>query len=143
MDETYKLVEGFVNQYQLKNPFIGISSAGVVDSDLGQIIYTGPTIPNYDGTQFFDVFKDLSDDIAVYNDVDAALLGEIKLHRYEEDHIFCLTLGTGIGGAFYSEAFLVFIKVHVTVPMKLVTYSIVKKMVKHMSNVPQHQHLKI
>lgn len=142
MDETYKLVEGFVNQYQLKNPFIGISSAGVVDSDLGQIIYTGPTIPNYDGTQFFDVFKDLSDDIAVYNDVDAALLGEIKLHRYEEDHIFCLTLGTGIGGAFYSEA-LVFIKVHVTVPMKLVTYSIVKKMVKHMSNVPQHQHLKI
>jgi hypothetical protein len=38
-------------------------------------IYTGPTIPNYDGTQFFDVFKDLSDDIAVYNDVDAALLG--------------------------------------------------------------------
>ena len=104
VDETYKLVEGFVNQYQLKNPFIGISSAGVVDSDLGQIIYTGPTIPNYDGTQFFDVFKDLSDDIAVYNDVDAALLGEIKLHRYEEDHIFCLTLGTGIGGAFYSEA---------------------------------------
>lgn len=104
VDETYKLVEGFVNQYQLKNPFIGISSAGVVDSDLGQIIYTGPTIPNYDGTQFFDVFKDLSDDIAVYNDVDAALLGELKLHRYEEDHIFCLTLGTGIGGAFYSEA---------------------------------------
>ena len=40
VDETYKLVEGFVNQYQLKNPFIGISSAGV-DSDLGQIIYTG------------------------------------------------------------------------------------------------------
>ena len=64
MDETYKLVEGFVNQYQLKNPFIGISS-GVVDSDLGQIIYTGPTIPNYDGTQFFDVFKDLSDDIVL------------------------------------------------------------------------------
>ena len=41
--------------------------------------------------------------ISAYNDVDA-LLGEIKLHRYEEDHIFCLTLGTGIGGAFYSEA---------------------------------------
>ena len=61
MDETYKLVEGFVNQYQLKNPFIGISSEGY----LGQI-------PNYDGTQFFD--EDLSDDIAVYNDVDAALL---------------------------------------------------------------------
>ncbi|MCQ9903242.1 ROK family protein, partial [Staphylococcus aureus] len=53
VDETYQLVAAFMKQYQLKNPFIGISSAGVVDSDLGQIIYTGPTIPNYDGTQFF------------------------------------------------------------------------------------------
>ncbi|MBE7354847.1 ROK family protein [Staphylococcus haemolyticus] len=104
VDETYQLVAAFMKQYQLKNPFIGISSAGVVDSDLGQIIYTGPTIPNYDGTQFFEVFKDLSSDIAVYNDVDAALLGELKLHHYEEDNIFCLTLGTGIGGAFYSQA---------------------------------------
>ena len=45
VDETYQLVAAFMKQYQLKNPFIGISSAGVVDSDLGQIIYTGPTIP--------------------------------------------------------------------------------------------------
>ncbi|MCQ9279468.1 ROK family protein [Staphylococcus borealis] len=103
VDKAYELVEGFMSQYQLNNPFIGISSAGVVDSDLGQIIYTGPTIPNYDGTQFFEVFKDLSSDIAVYNDVDAALLGELKLHHYEEDNIFCLTLGTGIGGAFYNS----------------------------------------
>ena len=64
MDETYKLVEGFVNQYQLKIHLSVFLVFGVVDSDLGQIIYTGPTIPNYDGTQFFDVFKDLSDDIA-------------------------------------------------------------------------------
>ena len=78
VDETYQLVAAFMKQYQLKNPFIGISSAGVVDSDLGQIIYTGPTIPNYDGTQFFEVFKDLSSDIAVYNDVDAALLGNLN-----------------------------------------------------------------
>ena len=78
VDETYQLVAAFMKQYQLKNPFIGISSAGVVDSDLGQIIYTGPTIPNYHGTQFFEVFKDLSSDIAVYNDVDAALLGNLN-----------------------------------------------------------------
>ena len=70
------------------------------------------------------------------------MLGELKLHRYEEDHIFCLTLGTGIGGAFYSEASGIY-QGSRHVPMKLVTYSIVKKMVKHMSNVPQHQHLKI
>ena len=46
---------------------------------------------------------DLSDHITVHNDVDAALLGELVLHKYPESHIFCLTLGTGIGGAFYTQ----------------------------------------
>lgn len=46
---------------------------------------------------------DLSNHITVHNDVDAALLGELVLHKYPESHIFCLTLGTGIGGAFYTQ----------------------------------------
>lgn len=104
VDEAYQLVASFIKQYRLNRPHIGISSAGVVNSELGQIIYTGPTIPNFDGTNFFDVFSDLTSDITVYNDVDAALLGELTFHQYTEDNIFCLTLGTGIGGAFYSEA---------------------------------------
>ncbi|PNZ24332.1 ROK family protein [Staphylococcus petrasii] len=104
IDETYKVIQSFIEQYNLKKPHIGISSAGVVNSELGQIIYTGPTIKNFDGTNFFDAFKDLSTDITVYNDVDAALLGELTFHNYEEDNIFCLTLGTGIGGAFYSKS---------------------------------------
>ena len=32
------------------------------------------------------------------------LLGELSLHDYEENNIFCLTLGTGIGGAFYNKS---------------------------------------
>ncbi|GGG94675.1 ROK family protein [Staphylococcus pragensis] len=104
IDETYKVIQSFMEQYNLKTPHIGISSAGVVNSELGQIIYTGPTIKNFDGTNFFEAFKDLSTDITVYNDVDAALLGELTFHNYEEDNIFCLTLGTGIGGAFYSKS---------------------------------------
>ena len=46
----------------------------------------------------------MSSNITVYNDVDAALLGELSLHNYEENNIFCLTLGTGIGGAFYNKS---------------------------------------
>lgn len=34
------------------------------------------------------------------NDVNAALLGELKLHQYQAERIFCMTLGTGIGGAY-------------------------------------------
>ena len=34
----------------------------------------------------------MSSNITVYNDVDAALLGELSLHNYEENNIFCLTL---------------------------------------------------
>lgn len=108
IDETYKVIQSFMEQYNLKTPHIGISSAGVVNSELGQIIYTGPTIKNFDGTNFFEAFKDLSTDITVYNDVDAALLGELTFHNYEEDNIFCLTLGTGIGGAFYSKSLCIY-----------------------------------
>ncbi|MCE5090464.1 ROK family protein [Staphylococcus devriesei] len=103
VDETHTLIETLIHKYHLDNPHIGISSAGVVNSELGKIIYTGPTIPNFDGTNFFESFSDLSTDITLYNDVDAALLGELTFHEYEEDNIFCLTLGTGIGGAFYSK----------------------------------------
>lgn len=102
IDVVEQLISDFINQYQLTRPFIGISSAGVVDSAAGEIVYTGPTIQNFNGTNFKQAFKHLSDTIVVYNDVDAALLGELSFHEYEEENIFCLTLGTGIGGAFYN-----------------------------------------
>lgn len=103
IDVVHRLVKHFIEQYKLSEPHIGISSAGVVNSDLRKIIYTGPTIQNYDGTDFFKALSDLSPHITLRNDVDAALLGELSLHDYDEDNIFCLTLGTGIGGAFYNK----------------------------------------
>src|SRR5699024_11638710 len=56
---------------------IWISTAGVVDSDSGEIIYTGPTIKNYRGTNFkADIEADFQIPVQVHNDVNAALLGE-------------------------------------------------------------------
>ena len=103
VDEVHRLIADYIAQYELASPFIGISSAGVVDSKRGEIVYTGPTIQNFDGTNFYHALSDLSNRIKIYNDVDAALLGELAFHHYEEDNIFCLTLGTGIGGAFYNR----------------------------------------
>lgn len=103
IDEVYQLAHELITKHKLDKPHIGISSAGVVDSELGEIVYTGPTIKNFDGTNFRRSLKDLYSSMTVHNDVDAALLGELSLNDYEENNIFCLTLGTGIGGAFYNQ----------------------------------------
>ncbi len=99
-DKVYEIVTGYMKQYQLIQPVIGISLAGVVDEQKGEIVYAGPTIPNYKGTNFKRLLKSLSPYVKVKNDVNAALLGELKLHQYQAERIFCMTLGTGIGGAY-------------------------------------------
>ena len=82
---------------------IGISTAGIVDRAAGEIIYAGPTIPNYKGTPFKKYLSDkFGIPVVVENDVNAALKGEMwkGAGRGRED-VFCITLGTGIGGAYY------------------------------------------
>lgn len=103
VDTVYALVERFQKEYNLNPLQVGISSAGVVDEENGIVVYTGPTIPNYNGTNFHHLLAPLNAQVQVFNDVNAALLGELSLHQYEVDNIFCLTLGTGIGGAFYND----------------------------------------
>lgn len=103
IDCVIHLVEQFKVQYNLKELNVGISTAGVVNEVNGEIVYAGPTIPNYSGTNFKNVLSPLNAKVHVYNDVNAALLGELSQYNYDYDNIFCLTIGTGIGGAFYSK----------------------------------------
>lgn len=84
---------------------VGISTAGIVDRHTGEIIYAGPTIPHYTGT---DLKKELSQasglPVTVENDVNAALLGEVwKGAGHGKNHLYCITLGTGIGGAYFDN----------------------------------------
>lgn len=80
---------------------VGISTAGIVDSKNGSIKYANYLIPGYIGTPLKKDLEDLCGiPVYVVNDVQAALLGEI-LQDILEDKTFCLTLGTGIGGAFF------------------------------------------
>src|SRR5699024_8845351 len=78
---------------------------GVVDSDSGEIIYTGPTIKNYRGTNFkANIEADFQIPVQVHNELNAALLGEqwqgaVK----DQSDVYCITLGTGIGGAYFRD----------------------------------------
>lgn len=80
---------------------IGVSTAGIVNRELGSISYAGPTIPNYIGTE---IKKELEQafhlPVYVENDVKAALLGEQLVGAARgSDDVYCVALGTGIGGA--------------------------------------------
>lgn len=103
VDKVYDIVKHFQMTYKLSPLHVGISSAGVIDETNGVVDYTGPTIPNFRGTNFPKLLASLNADVKIYNDVNAALLGELYFHQYDVDNIFCLTLGTGIGGAFYNQ----------------------------------------
>lgn len=87
---------------------IGVSTAGIVGRD-GAIQYAGPTIPGYQGTPIKSALADLSHmPVAVVNDVDAALLGEQAGGAAQgRDDVYCVALGTGIGGAYYRHGQLI------------------------------------
>lgn len=86
---------------------IGVSTAGRVGKD-GDIIYAGPTISDYQGTPIRQILHDQTKlPVHVMNDVDAALMGEIVRGNYQHNQsIYCVALGTGIGGAFYVNGHL-------------------------------------
>lgn len=81
---------------------IAISSAGVIDPVAGTVVYAGPTIANYIGTDFKTPLEEIFKvSVSVENDVNAALLGEYwKGSAQGSQSTFMITVGTGIGGAF-------------------------------------------
>ncbi|MCI5839266.1 MAG: ROK family protein [Peptoniphilaceae bacterium] len=74
---------------------VAIASAGVCDSEKGEIIYSGDTIPGYIGTNFYNA---INKPCILENDVNAAAYGELAKGNATENS-FVLTVGTGIGGA--------------------------------------------
>lgn len=102
-DEIYRVAKEIKENYNYNK--IGISAAGVIDTNNMTVISAGPTIKNYIGTDFKKSVGDkLGVDIYVDNDVNCALLGEQWLGGAKGlDEVFCLALGTGIGGAYYLD----------------------------------------
>lgn len=101
VEKVEAIVEEIAAEYPVEG--LGISSAGTVDHQTGEIIYANPNIPNYKGTQLKRELEELlSIPCWVENDVNSALLGEIHFGNLEDvEHAIMFTIGTGVGGAVY------------------------------------------
>jgi len=80
---------------------IGISTAGQVNHQKGDIVYANDNLPNYTGCMLSSkVAFDTGLKVYVENDAHCAALGETHFGAGKNaKHFFCLTLGTGVGGA--------------------------------------------
>lgn len=95
-----KLVDDINQHYKICG--VCISTAGMVNSESGEIIYASNTIPNYVGVNLKnDIEKLFRIPCEVENDVNCAGIAEVYSGAAQgKKSVFCLTVGTGIGGSF-------------------------------------------
>lgn len=87
---------------------IGIGAAGLIDHEHG-VIRVPPNLPGWDGTPVKEILeRALGIPCAVSNDVNCCALGELRFGAgVGRSDLFCLTLGTGVGGGIIANGKLV------------------------------------
>lgn len=96
-------VFGIIREVLKKIPDIdgvGISTAGMVDYKTGIISYANPNLKDYIGFDWAkEIKKEFGLSCVVENDVKSAAIGEANFGSGKGYRsIFCITIGTGIGG---------------------------------------------
>lgn len=80
---------------------VGISTSGIVDAKSGLVVYVMPeAIPDYSNTPLKTIVEnEFNIKCSVENDVNCAALGEMWLGAGKgKSSLFCMTIGTSIGG---------------------------------------------
>ncbi|WP_071435432.1 ROK family protein [Bacillus kwashiorkori] len=100
VDKVKKFGSELTKKYDISG--ICISTAGQVDSKRGIILYASSLIPAYTGTNLKEELEDFFGlPVEVENDVNCAGLAESWIGTGKDaKSLFCLTVGTGIGGSF-------------------------------------------
>ena len=98
VESLASVTEQCQKEYSLRG--IAVSTAGVVDPEKGLILYAPKYFPGYPGTALGERLEKRCDlPCTVENDVNAAALGEYWLGAGQgAKSLFCITVGTGIGG---------------------------------------------
>lgn len=102
VEKVRKMVKDALAQHPDAIKGVSISTAGMVDPEQGKIVYALPdAIPDYTGVNFKQIIKDeFNLPCEVENDVNCAALGEMWRGAGKGCHsVFCMTIGTSIGGA--------------------------------------------
>ena len=83
----------------LKISTIGVGCAGSIDTHNG-VVRSAANIPALENFSFRKELRKANSKVSVFNDVHAALYGEMKLGAaIGFKHVICIFIGTGIGGA--------------------------------------------
>jgi predicted NBD/HSP70 family sugar kinase len=98
LGKAVEIVESFSKTEEICG--ICISTAGMVDTEKGEIFYSAPLIPNYAGTKFKETMEEkFGIPCEVENDVNCAGLAEAVSGAAKGSSVsLMLTVGTGIGG---------------------------------------------
>ncbi len=88
---------------------VAVCSPGLIDVEKGEVIFAGPTFPNYTGMKLQEEIERLTHlPCTVENDVNAAGLGESWLGAGKgTKSSYCIFVGTGIGGALVIDGHLI------------------------------------
>jgi len=102
-EKVLQLIKNYLSDYQAEG--VCISTAGVVDIEKGEILYSSELIPDYKGINYKSWIEEKFHlPCEVENDVNCMGLAESIFGAGQDSHInLCLTVGTGIGGAFVVE----------------------------------------
>lgn len=100
LNKVKEIGDQLLDRYKISG--ICISTAGQVHSKKGEILYASPLIPDYTG---MPIKKELEEyfhlTVEVENDVNCVGLAESWLGKGKNvKSLFCLTIGTGIGGSY-------------------------------------------
>lgn len=100
-------IKNIVKEEQSKQLLYGIciSTAGIVNAKLGEIIYANDSIPDYSGMKVKEIFEiECGIPCEVENDVNCAGISEQCVGAAKGSKVsVCLTIGTGIGGCILIE----------------------------------------
>lgn len=86
---------------------VGVGIAGLIDHRKG-IVRFSPNLEGWNEVPLKDMLHErLGVPVAVGNDVNVIAWGEYRFGGYGTEHLFCFTLGTGVGGGIISAGHLI------------------------------------